>query len=117
MPANILSDVDSVAGLVERALRTALVVNGDPLAARSLELILSAEAFKVEIAACGAEGLRMAQERPYDVIILDANLPDISGPEATRQLRLAHVKATVAFSSTTPATADSASTLHLSERH
>ncbi|HEX3365515.1 response regulator transcription factor [Phenylobacterium sp.] len=95
--------------------RTALVVDGDPLVVRSLALMLGAEAFLVETAAGGADGIRLALAGAFDVIILGADLPDMSGLEAINRLRRAKVTGAVVFASVTPATAASAASLHLSD--
>lgn len=46
------------------------------------------EDFDVEVATDGAQGLAAATDRPPDVILLDINMPDMSGVEVTRQLSL-----------------------------
>jgi len=117
MPANALL-IDDEDGCIVRSdakLRTALVIHGDPLVARSLAMILAAEAFAVETAPAGEAGVSRALERAFDVIILGADLPDMSGLEAMNRLRLAEVTAPVVFASVTPATVASAATLHLSD--
>ena len=40
-------------------------------------------------AATGAQALAMAREQQPDVVLLDAHLPDLSGPEVCRRLRAA----------------------------
>jgi CheY-like chemotaxis protein len=44
------------------------------------------EDFDVEIAVDGTQGLAAAAETRPDVILLDINMPDISGIEVTREL-------------------------------
>lgn len=95
--------------------RTALVIDGDPLVARSLALILEAEAFLVETAAGAAEGIGLALAGAFDLIILGADLPEMSGLNAMDQLRRAQVTAAVVFASVTPATTASPASLHLSD--
>ena len=99
----------------ETRRRTALVVDGDPLVARSLAMMFEAESFIVETAAAGTDGVRRATENPFDLIILGADLPDMSGLEALNRLKTAEVTAVVVFASVTPATAASAAWLHLSD--
>ncbi len=96
-------------------LRTALVIDGDPLVAQSLALMFGAEGFIVETAPTGAEGCRLALERRFELIILGADLPDMSGLEAMSRLRAAEVEAAMVFASVTPATLVAAATLHLSD--
>ena len=72
-----------------------LLIEDDRSTARSVELMLKAEKFNVEIAAEGEEGLELAQAYDYDVILLDLNLQDISGMEVLRSLRRAGGKTPV----------------------
>lgn len=111
----LIDDEDIFIGRSAAKLRTALVIDGDPLVARSLALILEAEAFLVETAARGAEGIGRARACAFDVIILGADLPDMSGLDAMDQLRRAQVTAAVVFASVTPATTASAASLHLTD--
>lgn len=45
------------------------------------------EGYAVHVARDGAAGLRMAEERSHDLVILDVMLPRISGLDVCRQLR------------------------------
>jgi DNA-binding response OmpR family regulator len=117
MPANalLIDDEDIFIGRSDPARRTALVIDGDPLVARSLAMMFEAETFVVETASGGAEGLTRAAARPFDLIVLGADLPDMSGLEAMNRLRQAEVTAVMVFASVTPATTASAARLHLSD--
>lgn len=48
---------------------------------------LEAEGFAVDVARTGTDGLWMATEGSYDVIVLDILLPEINGYEVCRRLR------------------------------
>jgi two-component system KDP operon response regulator KdpE len=50
---------------------------------------LSAHGYRVEEAASGREGLKMADAYRPDIVILDLGLPDIDGVEVTHRLRAA----------------------------
>ena len=51
--------------------------------------MLVSDGHNVKLASCGLDGVAMATARPYDLIIMDVNMPDINGIEATRRIRTA----------------------------
>lgn len=65
-----------------------LIANDQEWAARSVETILVAEGYEVQRAYTGRQALQRALELPPDLIILDNQMPDLSGAEVCRQLRL-----------------------------
>ena len=64
-----------------------LVVEDEERLARSLERGLEADGFAVDVALNGTDGLWMAQENPYDAIVLDIMLPGINGYRICSTLR------------------------------
>jgi diguanylate cyclase (GGDEF)-like protein len=64
-----------------------LIANDQEWAARSVETILVAEGYEVQRAYTGRQALQRAFEVPPDLIILDNQMPDLSGAEVCRQLR------------------------------
>lgn len=64
-----------------------LLIEDDPAIARSLRDGLEREGYRVTHAATGADGLRAAQERNPQLIILDVRLPDGLGFDFCRRLR------------------------------
>ena len=95
-------------------LRTALVIDGDPLVGRSLAMILADEAFVVDVAPDGVQGIALAREKAFELIVVGAELPDMSGQEAVRQIRLTDDKVVIVTASVAPATAARAARLDLS---
>lgn len=65
----------------------ALVVDDEPPLVRLVSAYLEREGFSVSTAADGEEALRLARERPPDVVVLDLMLPGIDGLEVCRRIR------------------------------
>ena len=64
-----------------------LVVDDDPQARELLREFLALKAYDVIEAATGGEGLkRLREDRPH-LVLLDINLPDISGLEVLREAK------------------------------
>jgi two-component system cell cycle response regulator CtrA len=69
-----------------------LLICGDSATAQSIELMLLSEDFNVFQTDLGEEGVDLAKICDYDIILLDLGLPDISGYEVVRALRVSKVK-------------------------
>jgi two-component system cell cycle response regulator CtrA len=72
-----------------------LLVEDDTTVAQSIELMLKSENFITYTTDLGEEGVDLGKLYDYDIILLDLNLPDMSGYEVLRSLRLAKVKTPV----------------------
>lgn len=68
-----------------------LVVEDEPKLAALVARALREEGHPVDIAACGADAVSMAQSAPYDAVVLDVMLPDFDGFEVLRKLRAKRV--------------------------
>lgn len=64
-----------------------LVIEDEPKVARFLERGLKQQSYAVDVAFDGNEGLQLAGENPYDLIVLDVMLPGIDGFTVLRELR------------------------------
>ena len=64
-----------------------LVVEDEAKTAAAIRRGLEAEGHAIDIAPDGAEGLWLAEQNPYDVVILDIMLPELSGYELCARLR------------------------------
>ncbi len=69
-----------------------LLVEDDPTTSKSIELMLQNANLNVYATDLGEEGIDLAKLYDYDLILLDLNLPDMTGHEVLRQLRIAKVE-------------------------
>lgn len=69
-----------------------LLIEDDPATTKSIELMLGHANLNVYSTAFGEEGVELAKLYDYDLILLDLSLPDMSGHEVLRQVRLARVE-------------------------
>ncbi len=67
-----------------------LLIEDDPATAQSIELMLKSEGFNVYTTDLGEEGIDLVKvyDNYYDIILLDLNLPDISGFDVLKALRV-----------------------------
>src|ERR1044071_6362192 len=64
-----------------------LIADDDPYIRQLLELALSEAGYEVTSAIDGYELVRLAQDRPPSLILVDQAMPRMDGYEAIRQLR------------------------------
>ncbi|HAR52580.1 MULTISPECIES: response regulator transcription factor CtrA [Roseovarius] len=69
-----------------------LLVEDDPTTSKSIEMMLSHANLNVYTTSLGEEGVDLARLYDYDLILLDLGLPDMTGHEVLRQLRLARIE-------------------------
>src|SRR3974377_2019177 len=69
-----------------------LLIEDDAATAQSIELMLKSENFNVYVTDLGGEGIDLGKLYDYDIILLDLNLPDMSGYEVLRSLRVTKIK-------------------------
>jgi two-component system, NarL family, response regulator DevR len=90
-----------MAEVTSRRVRV-LLVDDHELVRVGLRTLLSTDP-SIEVvgeAAAGARAIAIARERQPDVVLLDAHLPDLSGPAVCRRLRAAAPDAAVAMLTT-----------------
>jgi DNA-binding NtrC family response regulator len=64
-----------------------LVIDDEGGIRESLEVLLTLEGYRVEMAIDGEEGLRMLESRTYDLVLLDLALPGQTGLELLPQIK------------------------------
>ena len=64
-----------------------LLVEDERLMSTFIEMELSHEGYKVDVAYDGREGLNIAEENEYNLILLDVMLPGLNGIEVCRRIR------------------------------
>jgi DNA-binding response OmpR family regulator len=69
-----------------------LLIEDDSATAQSIQLMLKSESFNVYTTDLGEEGIDLGKLYEYDIVLLDLNLPDMSGFEVLRSLRVSKVK-------------------------
>src|SRR6202140_4517755 len=69
-----------------------LLIEDDSSIAQSIELMLKSESFNVYTTDLGEEGIDPGKLYDYDILLLDLNLPDMSGFDVLRSLRVSKVE-------------------------
>jgi signal transduction histidine kinase len=72
---------------VEQSRKTILYIEDDPASRVLVERTLRYAGYRVVVAERGLEGLDLARREEPDLILMDINLPDLSGRETTTMLR------------------------------
>ena len=68
-------------------MKKILIVEDDKLAADLERDYLEASGFETEITGSGSEGLKLAENNDYDLLLLDVMLPGMSGFDICREIR------------------------------
>lgn len=89
--ANIASDaVELEESKTSKPIRL-LLIEDDPKDIKLMRAYLRSPEYRLTTASIGKEGLDIANQRPFDLIILDVMLPDINGFEICRRLKAGEI--------------------------
>ena len=69
------------------AVRKVLVVDDDPVVAKSFDRVLAGKGYAVITAASGQEALNKLETEDYDVVFTDIKMPGMSGLEMAEQVK------------------------------
>lgn len=72
--------------VADRSLRI-LVAEDNPVNQQLIQVVLRKAGHSVEVAANGSEAVDLARSFPYDLILMDVQMPELDGYEATRAIR------------------------------
>ena len=72
-----------------------LLIEDDSATAQSVQLMLKSEGLNVYTTDLGEEGIDLGKIYDYDIILLDLNLPDMSGFDVLRKLRVSKVRSPI----------------------
>ncbi|MBK9106910.1 MAG: response regulator transcription factor [Saprospiraceae bacterium] len=75
-----------------------LIIDDEQAIRKLLEISLESNGYKIRQASNGKEGLIMAANHPPELILLDIGLPDQSGHEILKELRIWYQKAIIILS-------------------
>lgn len=64
-----------------------LIIEDEPRTADYLQQGLRENGYVVDCAHTGTDGLHLARQQPYDLVILDVNLPELDGWGVLQRLR------------------------------
>jgi len=83
-----------------------LVVEDDPQVARFLKQALEEEGHAVDVASDGADGSALAHVNPYDLILLDVQLPKMTGLQVASEVRRSGLQTPILMLTSRDATQD-----------
>ncbi len=90
-----------------------LLVENDPSIVGSMKVLLKLELMNVSVTGLGEEAVDLVKLYDYNIILLDLNLPDISGYEVLSEIRAARVNTPVMILSGIADVADKVKALNL----
>ncbi|WP_168190621.1 response regulator [Salinimonas iocasae] len=75
--------------MIQKSVLNVLLAEDDPVTASTITSVLTGLGWTVDFAASGKAAVRLQQQGNYDVILLDDTLPDMSGEQVYRAIKMA----------------------------
>ena len=79
--------VKRVTGTAEKARARILVAEDNPVNQRVASHMLNKLGYRCDIASNGKEAVEMLAQLPYDLVLMDCQMPEVDGYTATRRIR------------------------------
>ncbi|WP_299942621.1 response regulator transcription factor [uncultured Microbulbifer sp.] len=64
-----------------------LLIEDNPVIARQVAEFLQAEGWRMDFSHCGRQGMQLALEQIFDLVLLDLGLPDMDGLEVCKKIK------------------------------
>ena len=85
-PEDLETAVNTIEGVITKDVKFLLVVEDNPVQQRSIGNLLKGRDININHAATGEAALKAVRSKPYDCVILDLGLPDMTGFELLERL-------------------------------
>jgi CheY-like chemotaxis protein len=67
-----------------------LIVDDQPAAREAIKLLLGCDDYAVDLIGSGSEALALADQHPYDLVITDNSMPEMSGEALAQAIKETH---------------------------
>ncbi|HEY9734847.1 MAG TPA: response regulator [Trichocoleus sp.] len=94
-PEVLTDTLAEIKRFVERQVRHLLVIEDDPVQAQSIIELIGGGDVASTAASSGAAALELLRSRPFDCVVLDLGLPDMSGFDLIEQIKQEEALATL----------------------